>query len=162
MTDHSHAVHSSAAGHDHGHGGLGKYIAVFVTLCILTALSFGVASTPWIMETPAVGWAIMMAVSCMKALLVIAFFMHLIWEANWKYVLTIPASIMSLFLVLMLVPDIKYRTWHYSSERWEAAAPKVETPIGHGDHHEAPRLPYTKADLEKSTQHKSQERGATH
>ena len=32
------------------------------------------------------------------------------WEANWKYVLTIPASMMSIFLVLMLVPDIGRRT----------------------------------------------------
>ena len=37
------------------------------------------------------------------------FFMHLIWEADWKYVLTIPASIMSVFLVLALIPDIGMR-----------------------------------------------------
>ena len=34
------------------------------------------------------------------------FFMHLIWEANWKYVLTFPAALMCVFLVLMLVPDV--------------------------------------------------------
>ena len=32
----------------------------------------------------------MMAVSCTKAMLVILFFMHVKYEANWKYVLTIP------------------------------------------------------------------------
>ena len=32
-------------------------------------------------------------------MLVIMFFMHLMWEANWKYVLTIPASMMSIFLL---------------------------------------------------------------
>ena len=53
--------------------------------------------------------AFMMAVSCTKAMLVIMFFMHLLWEANWKWVLTIPATFMSIFLMLMLVPDIGWR-----------------------------------------------------
>jgi cytochrome c oxidase subunit 4 len=51
----------------------------------------------------------MMAVSCTKALLVMLFFMHLKYEASWKYVLTIPASVMAIFLILALVPDIKWR-----------------------------------------------------
>ena len=51
----------------------------------------------------------MMAVSCTKALLVILFFMHVKYEANWKYVLTIPASIMSMLLILALVPDVGLR-----------------------------------------------------
>ena len=74
----------------------------------------------------------MMAVSCTKAMLVIMFFMHLLWEANWKWVLTIPASFMSIFLMLMLVPDIGWRQnngyAHYSRERWLFAAdpPAVE------------------------------------
>jgi cytochrome c oxidase subunit 4 len=70
----------------------------------------------------------MIAVSCCKALLVMLFFMHLIWEANWKYVLTIPASIMSIFLLLMLFPDVLDRTRTYSEERWlYAAEPRPET-----------------------------------
>jgi len=70
-------------------------------------------------------WATMMAVSCCKAMLVILFFMHMLWEANWKYVLTIPASMMSIFLLLMLVPDIGRRTTRYAEERWlYAAEPK--------------------------------------
>ena len=51
----------------------------------------------------------MMAVSCAKAALVMLFFMHLKYEANWKYVLTIPAAIMSVLLMLLLVPDIGWR-----------------------------------------------------
>jgi len=74
------------------------------------------------MKTPQLGWTIMIAVSCCKALLVMLFFMHLIWEANWKYVLTVPASIMSLFLMLMLVPDIGLRVRKYSEERLLRAA----------------------------------------
>jgi cytochrome c oxidase subunit 4 len=71
----------------------------------------------------------MMAISSMKAMLVISFFMHLIWEANWKYVLTIPATFMSILIMLLLVPDIGRRTRLYSEERWRhAAKPAVVAP----------------------------------
>jgi cytochrome c oxidase subunit 4 len=59
----------------------------------------------------------MMAVSCTKAMLVVLFFMHVLWEANWKYVLTIPAAMMAIFLAIMLVPDIGYRSRMVSQER---------------------------------------------
>ena len=42
--------------------------------------------------------------------------MHLKYEADWKYVLTIPASIMSMFLLLALVPDVGMRVRRYSEE----------------------------------------------
>jgi cytochrome c oxidase subunit 4 len=132
MHEHAHghdAAADEAEHHDHGHGGLGKYIAVFIALCILTAISFGTAhfmmgphaSGPTLL----VGRVVMIAVSCCKALLVMLFFMHLIWEANWKYVLTIPASIMSIFLLLMLFPDVLDRTRNYAEERWQYAATPV-------------------------------------
>ena len=38
--------------------------------------------------------------SCTKAMLVMLFFMHVKYEANWKYVLTIPAGCMAIFLDL--------------------------------------------------------------
>lgn len=158
-------THTQRASHDdHGHGGVGKYLLVFLALCVLTVISFGVASSP-LMNTPSVGWAIMMAVSSAKALLVIAFFMHLIWEANWKYVLTIPASIMSVFLVLMLVPDIGYRTRHYAEERLLYAAPPVaERSISHSADHHGPPLPFTAEDLKRSADrsHPHGEEGHAH
>lgn len=143
----------SDSGEDHahdGHGGLGKYLAVGAALAILTGISFAAGSSPAIMNTPQLGWTIMIAVSCCKALLVMLVFMHLIWEANWKYVLTVPASIMSLFLLLMLVPDIGLRTRKYSEERLLRAAnvevPDAQSPLeqaaSHDDH--APAAPHTK------------------
>ena len=115
---------------------MGKYLVVFAVLCLLTLASFGVANSA-LMDTRQVGWALIMAISCGKALLVICFFMHLIWEANWKYVLTIPATIMSIFLLLMLVPDIGMRTNHYSRERWlHAAEPRAVVEHGASEHHE--------------------------
>jgi cytochrome c oxidase subunit 4 len=102
----------------HGHGGLAQYLYVFAALCVLTTASFFTYSSAWPWrETPQVGWAFMMAVSCTKAMLVILFFMHVKFEANWKYVLTIPCGIMGIFLILMLVPDIGFRGRWASQER---------------------------------------------
>ena len=128
--------------HDN-HGGIGKYLVVFLALCVLTGASFFTYSEFWpFRETPQIGWAFMMAVSCTKAMLVILFFMHLLWEANWKYMLTIPASFMSLFLVLMLVPDVGWRMDHVSRERALHMAIEEQAADEHGeadadDHEEA-------------------------
>jgi cytochrome c oxidase subunit 4 len=119
-----------------------KYLAVFVALLVLTGISFYVGNNESLRtNAPGVMWAMMMAVSCAKALLVILFFMHLMWEANWKYVLTIPASMMCIFLLLMLVPDIGRRTQKYSEERWLYSAEPRErhhaTPHAEGGHDES-------------------------
>jgi len=117
--EHGHDDHDAGhGGHDAGHGGVGKYLLVFLALCGLTTMSFLTYSSvwPWRNE-PHVGWAFMMAVSCTKAMLVVLFFMHVFWEANWKYVLTIPAAMMAIFLALMLVPDVGLRNRMVSQER---------------------------------------------
>ena len=143
MADHAHSTSHGRDAHaeGHGHGGVGKYVAVFFALCILTAISFGVGNWHALrVSSPGTMWAIMMAVSCCKALLVILFFMHILWEANWKYVLTVPASLMSIFLMLMLVPDIGRRTLRYAEERWlyaaepQPAAAAAHQPGGHSAH----------------------------
>lgn len=122
MADHTHSDshdHGDHDAHGQGHGGVGKYVMVFIALLVLTAISFGVGNSQTLREnSPSTMWALMMAVSCAKAMLVILFFMHMLWEANWKYVLTIPASMMSMFLLLMLIPDIGRRVNRYSEERW--------------------------------------------
>jgi cytochrome c oxidase subunit 4 len=147
------ATHHEHAGHE-DHGGIAKYIFVFFALCVLTSMSFFTYSSLWPWhETPAVARLFMTAVSCTKAMLVILFFMHVKYEANWKYVLTIPASIMSVFLCLALVPDIGARVnglfgYHgqYSAERREHVALPQDNQImrsasleviHHGGSHEA-------------------------
>ena len=132
MSEHGHHIeerleHMIADHDDHSHGGLGQYLAVFAALCVLTGMSFFTYSDLWpFKDQKQITWAFMMAVSCTKAMLVIMFFMHLLWEANWKWVLTIPASGMSIFLLLMLVPDVgmrQYNGWAwYSRDRWLFAA----------------------------------------
>jgi cytochrome c oxidase subunit 4 len=98
------------------HGSLNGYLMVFAGLLLLTGISFLVANSP-LMSNPTVGWTIMMVVSVAKALLVALFFMHLLHERAWKYVLTIPAMIMAVILVTMLIPDIGMRVKHYSTYR---------------------------------------------
>jgi cytochrome c oxidase subunit IV len=131
MSDQHAASHFDTEILEHGahaeHGGVGKYMAVFGALCILTAMSFFTYSSYWPFPKH-VAWVFMIAISCTKAMLVIMFFMHLLWEANWKWVLTIPASFMSIFLMLMLVPDIGMRQNNgysfYSWDRWKFTSNK--------------------------------------
>ena len=123
--------HDAHAGDGHdseGHGGNGKYWVVFFCLCGLTMCSFLTYFDWWHASVPqGVSRAFMMAVSCAKALLVMLFFMHLKWEASWKWVLTVPCVMMSIFLVCMLIPDIGLRTEVYSEARWlHAPAPVLQ------------------------------------
>jgi cytochrome c oxidase subunit 4 len=140
MSQHGHQ-HAPASGHsaDQGHGddhhhevGISHYIYVFIALCVLTTASFFTYSSYWPFHAqPAIGWAFMMAVSCTKAMLVILFFMHVKYEANWKYVLTIPAAFMSIFLILALVPDVGMRGRSLAEERLlHMAEPRA---AGHGE-----------------------------
>lgn len=130
---HGNHAHDGDAGH---HGGTRLYVMVAVALVILTSFSYATNLPIWnsvIGENLAVKRTWMMAVSCMKAMLVILFFMHLKWEANWKWVLTIPASVMSALLVIALVPDVALRfvdTWHAgpSQQRLTYSAERQPTP----------------------------------
>ena len=102
------------------------FVIVFVMLCALTALSFWIANSH-LMDNPLTGWLAMMTVSVAKAFLVITFFMHLWWEKRWKYVLTVPAILMSALLVILLVPDVADRISTYSKTRSENAPQAVES-----------------------------------
>jgi cytochrome c oxidase subunit 4 len=112
---------------------------VAIALVFLTACSYWTYTPFWPFgESLAIKRLWMMAVSCTKAMLVILFFMHLKWEANWKWVLTVPASLMSALLVLALIPDVALRymdTWHSGPSRqrltYAADLPKAQTPNGH-------------------------------
>ena len=87
---------------EHGHGGLRTYLMVGAALAMLTAISFLAGSNDTIMKTPALGWTIMMAVSCCKALLVMLFFMHLISEE--KVILWLLGLCASFLVVLFIIP----------------------------------------------------------
>jgi cytochrome c oxidase subunit 4 len=121
---------TSHSAHDEGydHGSFGTYMAVFGGLLVLTCVSYWLGNSNLKHVMPASAWAGMMAVSCAKAMLVILFFMHLKWEANWKYVLTVPSIMMSIFLLCMLIPDVGMRQRRYSEERAIHAAQRLIAP----------------------------------
>ena len=127
MSDHDTNAEHHDDHDDHDH--LPTFIRVFVGLLIYTAISTVVGfmiSWGWFEGNELSGWGIMLTVSCVKAFLVITFFLHLKWEVGtWKWVLTIPASIMSMFLIVMLVPDVGLRTNHYTDERTDRAAYEI-------------------------------------
>jgi len=100
------------------------FALIFGMLCVLTGMSFWVANSH-LMDQPATGWGVMMAIAATKALLVVLFFMHLWWEQRWKYVLTIPAMVIGAILVLLLVPDVGNRFETYSKTRRLAAPEPV-------------------------------------
>ena len=104
------------------------FLVVFILLAGLTALSFGIANSP-MMDQPVTGWTAMMVISAAKAMLVITFFMHLWWERAWKYALTIPTLFMGALLVWLLIPDIGFRTQHFTQDRLKhTAAPENSWP----------------------------------
>lgn len=116
------------------------YLMVFLGLCVLTTFSFLTYFDFWRENVPVeVSRIFMLAVSCTKAMLVIMFFMHLKWEANWKWVLTVPASIMSALLILALVPDIGLRMSYASYDRLKHAA--EVPPAREAEHHTDPDAP---------------------
>ena len=106
------------------------YMKVFGALLVLTALTYAVSY----MSLGPASLPVAMIVAVAKASLVCMFFMHLKWEANWKYVLTIPAMMMSVFLVCMLIPDVGMRQLKYAEERIIHAA-QANVSNTHGESH---------------------------
>jgi cytochrome c oxidase subunit IV len=100
------------------------YYLIFAALMVGTYLTVQAA----FIDLGVFNTVVALGIACAKATLVILFFMHVKYEANWKYVLTIPASIMSVFLILALVPDVGFRNQeaiggrNVSSERLEHMA----------------------------------------
>ena len=96
-------------------------------LSALTGLSYWIAHSELMEDHRSLAWGSMIAVSVAKATLVVLFFMHLWWERAWKYVLTIPALIMGILLVILLVPDIALRTESYSKPTSPVRRPEVNS-----------------------------------
>ena len=96
MSHDSHAGHVAHTDHDAHDTHHVNYLAIFVVLCICTALSviFDVVH----MSKP-ITIVLVMSVAITKALCVMMFFMHLKFEGNWKFVLLAPTTILANYLV---------------------------------------------------------------
>ena len=90
-----------ARSHDSHHV---NYLVIFGVLCFLTLVS--VAADLVEFQNKAVLIVVVLGVSSAKAMCVMAFFMHLKFEGNWKYLLLAPTAILAIGLPLALLPDI--------------------------------------------------------
>jgi cytochrome c oxidase subunit 4 len=104
MTDNS-------EGHGH-HPKVQAYLVVGSALAIFTIVSFVVNSfVRGGSLTANTGFVIILSVAVVKATLVGAYFMHLVWD--WKKVgfMIIPAFILGAMMMFVLMPDIVL-AWH--------------------------------------------------
>ncbi len=102
----------------HGDTGVRPYIVIFVALAIFTAVSFLVNSAEKpdgvfarALVTAETGFAIILAVAVIKALLVALYFMHL--RVDWRriYFVVLPAIFLGAALIVVLWPDM-VSAWH--------------------------------------------------
>src|SRR5262245_47333658 len=99
-------IHEAAQHDDHeGHIADSTFIKVFVVLLVFTAVSFG-ANQIFGARSPVVNFLIIGMVACMKAALVMYFFMHL--KIDWRkvFVFLIPICILAPMVIIVLWPDI--------------------------------------------------------
>ena len=111
-----------------------NYLAVFLALCFFTGLSvlFDVVDMKdkliWgVFNGTVLLTFLVLAVAMAKALCVMAFFMHLKFEGNWKYLLLAPTIILACGLPLALLPDVGVHYYTVDVPQVEAAAD--------GEHH---------------------------
>jgi cytochrome c oxidase subunit IV len=94
------------AGHHNGRM-LILYLVIGLCLSVFTVTSFwvyGAVRNEQISDTA--GFMIIMGVAVVKALLVAAVFMHLMFDWGRVYFMIIPALILGSLLVIVLMPDI--------------------------------------------------------
>ncbi|MEZ6093724.1 MAG: cytochrome C oxidase subunit IV family protein [Pirellulaceae bacterium] len=106
-----------------------RWLSLFVVLVVLTIASFSIANSS-LMSNGNTGTLLIMAISGLKALIVVMFFMHLWWEGAWKYVVTVPAVIAAVLLTLALIPDIMRRFESFSNHRSGFSGYKAEKIAG--------------------------------
>jgi cytochrome c oxidase subunit 4 len=83
------------------------YLVIFGALCILTLISFvvnGQVTSGNLSSTT--GFLLILGVAIVKAVLVGAYFMHLIFDWGRLYFVIIPVCIMATMMVIVLLPDI--------------------------------------------------------
>src|SRR5262249_55246857 len=101
-------THAHAAGeHPHGPATPQPYFVVFGALSVFTVVSFVVN---WFVREEYIarstGFAIILSVAVVKALLVVTYFMHLKWDWGRLYFLIIPALVLAPMLIFALLPDL--------------------------------------------------------
>ena len=133
-------AHETLSAHGGGHTAHDthhvNYFMVFVALCVFTALSviFDVSGMKGQRVLGVLNGTILLAflvlaVATAKALCVMAFFMHLKFERNWKYVLLSPTIILAMGLPLALLPDIGVHYYATDTPQRRSGHPAVAEPV---------------------------------
>ncbi|MEZ6051777.1 MAG: cytochrome C oxidase subunit IV family protein [Planctomycetaceae bacterium] len=121
------AYQETAEGHhEHHHV---NYMAIFIALCVCTAISVVFDLVKLDRRLIAV---LVLAVAVAKAQFVMRYFMHLKFEGAWKYVLLLPTAILACGLPLALAPDIGLHYYRPDVPQVRTAA-QLEATGGHGE-----------------------------
>jgi cytochrome c oxidase subunit 4 len=105
-----HAPDAAHHGEHEGHISDSTFLKVFIILAVFTAVSWGTnvlfGSSGQIANNPVLNFLIIGIVACVKATLVIMFFMHL--KIDWRkvFVFLIPICILAPMVIMVLWPDI--------------------------------------------------------
>jgi cytochrome c oxidase subunit IV len=123
------------AGHDTHHV---NYLLVFIVLCVFTAMS--VVFDTFRPSSQALLAVLVLAVAVAKALCVMAFFMHLKFERNWKYVLLAPTIILAIGIPLALLPDVGVHYYAVSAPQEQELRTAIRELVKHEFDHSAEPL----------------------
>ena len=106
MVDSHHSEH-------HAGPGIQAYLVVFGALSVFTAISFAVNyAVRGYGLAPHAGFAMILGVAVIKAILVGLYFMHLIVDWGRLYFLIFPTFILAAMFITVLLPDIVL-AWHH-------------------------------------------------
>src|SRR5262249_17247003 len=99
-----HDAHAPGHGHDEGHISDRTFVYVFIGLMIFTVVSF--TTNLLLRGSPVINFLIILAVACVKAALVMTYFMHL--KIDWRkvFVFLIPICILAPMVIMVLWPDL--------------------------------------------------------
>jgi len=113
-----------------------NYRTIFIALCICTLLSIAFdlgkdVLSRYLLVT------LVLAVAVCKATFVLLYFMHIKFEAGWKYVLLAPTMVLACALPFALAPDMAFHYYFVAVPQSIAAAEVAAAGADHRDAHGA-------------------------
>lgn len=131
MTAHAHSDHHSHGELQMGHHHVSssqQFFSVLVALLVLTGITVGASR----LDFGSANMLIAMAIACVKASLVIAFFMHVKWDTAINKIVFLSSFLFLALLFLFTLVDLTTR-------RWDSYANTIRTPVDHGWVQPAPK-----------------------
>lgn len=106
-----------------------NYLMVFGALCIFTAMS--VLADLLHIDNKLLLIVIVISIAMAKALSVMAYFMHLKFERNWKYVLLAPTICLACGIPLALLPDVGVHYYAVAAPQEQELRSAVRKVVSH-------------------------------